>query len=386
MKRAPVSFRRVAAMLLPLAVVMGGCATAEQMQAARNQMQRAQDAFHQAQADPNVQTYAQLPLIDAQKALEAAQQASAVADTQHLGYVAERKAQTATLVGQARRLEEDSQDLSRQAAEIVAQKREREAKIARAEAEARARELERARQENEARAQQMERDRIQLEAQARQIEQTRQLAEARAREAEARAREVEQARLDAEQKAREAAQARLEAEQKARDVEQARLDAEQKAREAEQARAAALAAQAQTAALGQELADLKAQETERGVVMTIGDVLFATGRAEVAPGAQRSIDKLADFLNKYPKRNVLIEGHTDSTGSPESNLKLSEQRAEAIRTLLLARGVSADRIVARGYGEQYPLVTNDTAEGRQQNRRVEIVVLHEGVTAQGARR
>ena len=372
MNRASVSFSRVAAALLPLAVLMGGCVTAEQMQAAQNQLQRAQEAFRKAQADPNVQTYAQLPLIDAQKALEAAQQTSGVADMQHLGYVAERKSQTAILVGQARKLEEDSEDLSRQAAEIVAQKREREAKIARAEAEARTRDLERARQENEARAQQMERDRIQLEIQARQIEQTRQLADARAREAEARAREVEQARQQAEQQTR--------------DAEQARLHAEQQAREAELARAAALAAQAQTASLSRELDELKAQETERGVVMTIGDVLFATGKAEIAPGAQRSIDKLADFLKNYPTRNVLIEGHTDSTGSPESNLKLSEQRADAIKTLLVARGVSADRISTRGYGMQYPLVANDTAEGRQQNRRVEIVVLKEGVTAQGAAR
>ena len=351
--------------LLPLAVLMGGCVSAEQRQAAQNQLMRAQEAFRRAQADPNVQTYAQLPLIDAQKALEAAQQASGVADMQHLGYVAERKAETATIVGQARRMEEDSQDLSRQAAEMLAQKREREAKIARADAEARARELERARQENVARAQQMERDRMQLEAQARQIEQTRQLAEARAREAEARTRE---------------------AEARAREVEQARLEAEQRAREAEQARAAALAAQAQSAALSREMAELKAQETERGVVMTLGDVLFATGRAEVAPGAQRSLEKLADFLRNYPTRNVLIEGHTDSTGSQESNLRLSEQRAEAIKTLLVARGVSADRIATKGYGMQYPLVTNDTAEGRQQNRRVEIIVLNEGVTAQGAGR
>lgn len=365
MNRAPVFFRRAAAALLPLAVLMGGCVSAEQRQAAENQLKRAQEAFRQAQADPNVQTYAQLPLIDAQKALEAAQQASGVADMHHLGYVAERKAQTATIVGQARRMEEDSQDLSRQAAEMVAEKREREAKIARAEAEARARDLERARRENEARAQQMERDRMQMEAQARQIEQSRQLAEARAREAE---------------------QARLQAEQRAREVEQARLEAEQKAREAEQARAAALAAQAQSAALSREMAELKAQETERGVLMTLGDVLFATGRAEVAPGAQRSLEKLADFLRKYPTRDVLIEGHTDSIGTQESNLRLSEQRAEAIKTLLVARGVSADRIVTKGYGMQYPLVTNDTAEGRQQNRRVEIVVLNEGVTAESAGR
>jgi outer membrane protein OmpA-like peptidoglycan-associated protein len=386
MNRARISFRLATGSLLPLAVLIGGCVTAEQQQAARNQLQRAQAAFQQAQTDPNVQTYAQLPLVDAQRALQAAEQTSDVVEMQHLGYLAERKSQTATVVGQLRKMEEESQELRQQTADVLLQKREREAKAARAEAEARARELERARQENEARAQQMERDRMQLDAQARQIAEARQLAEARAREAEARAREVEQTRLQAEQKAREAEQARREVEQKGREVEQARLEAEQKAREAEQARVAAAAAQAQTAALSRELAELRAQETERGVVMTMGDVLFATGKAEVTAGAQRSIDKLADFLRKYPTRNVLIEGHTDSTGGTEANLKLSEQRADAIRDLLVARGVSADRIVTRGYGMQYPLVANDTDAGRQQNRRVEIVILNEGVAAQSVGR
>jgi outer membrane protein OmpA-like peptidoglycan-associated protein len=351
--------------LLPLAVLVGGCVTAEQRQAAEDQLQRAQTAFRQAQADPSVQTYAQLPLIDAQRALQAAEQTSSVPEKQHLGYLAERKSQTASVVGQVRKMEEESQELRQQTADMLLQKREREAKLARAEADARARELERARLENEARALQMERDRLQLDAQARQIAEARQLAEARAREAEARAREVEQTRLQAEQ---------------------ARQEAEQKAREAEQARAAAVAAQAQTALLSRELSDLKAQETERGILMTIGDVLFATGKAEVTTGAQRSMDKLADFLQKYPTRNVLIEGHTDSTGSVESNLRLSEQRADAIRDLLVARGVSADRIATKGYGMQYPVVANDTESGRQQNRRVEIVILNEGVSAKSAGR
>jgi outer membrane protein OmpA-like peptidoglycan-associated protein len=118
----------------------------------------------------------------------------------------------------------------------------------------------------------------------------------------------------------------------------------------------------------------------------MGDVLFATGKSDVAPGAQRSIDKLVDFLQKNPTRNVLIEGHTDNTGSADLNLRLSQERADAVKELLVAKGISPDRISARGHGLKYPLVSNDTAAGRQQNRRVEVVVLNEGVSPQSVTR
>jgi outer membrane protein OmpA-like peptidoglycan-associated protein len=190
-------------------------------------------------------------------------------------------------------------------------------------------------------------------------------AEARARDAEAKAREAEQARAQAEQARTQAEQARAQAE------------AEAKARAAEQAK---------TAALSKELSDLKAQQTDRGIVLTVGDVLFATGKAEVAPGGQRSVDKLAEFLKKNPKRNVLIEGHTDNTGNEDFNLMLSQQRADAVRDLLVARGIATERVTTKGYGPKYPLVVNDTPSGRQQNRRVEVVVLNEGVSAESAAR
>jgi outer membrane protein OmpA-like peptidoglycan-associated protein len=159
-----------------------------------------------------------------------------------------------------------------------------------------------------------------------------------------------------------------------------------KAREAEQARMQMTAAQAQTAALTKELSELKATQTDRGVVLTVGSALFATGKADVAPGIQRDADKLVAFLQNNPKRSVLIEGFTDNTGSDATNIKLSQERADAIKNLLVAKGISPDRVVTQGYGSQYPRVANDTPAGRQQNRRVEIVVLNEGVSAQGATR
>ena len=95
-----------------------------------------------------------------------------------------------------------------------------------------------------------------------------------------------------------------------------------------------------------------------------------------------SIDILADFLRKYPKRNVLIEGFTDSTGTETYNLGLSQQRADAVRDSLRARGIATERITTQGYGKQFPVASNKTPAGRQQNRRVEIIILDEGVSAE----
>jgi outer membrane protein OmpA-like peptidoglycan-associated protein len=370
MNQMPVQITKAVAWLLPLTAMVGGCVSAERQQAAQDQLGRAQTAYRQAEADPNVQSFAQLPLLDAQKALEAAKQAKEVEDIQHLGYVAERKAQTASAIGRGGKLEQETQQLSKETSEILMQRRERELKAARAaaraEAEARAREAEQARQAAEARAREAEQaqaqigqTRTELEAQARQVEQARQAAEARAREAEQARVQVELARMETEAKAREAEQARI---------------------QAATAQAQATAAQAQTAALSKELTDLKGKQTERGVVLTMGDVFFSIGKADITPGAQRSADKLAEFLKKYPSRNVLIEGHTDNTGREDANLTLSQKRADAVKDLLVAKGISPDRIGARGYGVKYPLVSNDTPSGRQQNRRVEVVVLDEGVS------
>lgn len=124
----------------------------------------------------------------------------------------------------------------------------------------------------------------------------------------------------------------------------------------------------------QQLKELNAQKTERGLVITLGDVLFNTNKAQLKSGGMHNVQKLADFLNQYPQHNVLVEGHTDSTGSDSYNLELSDRRANAVRTALIDKGVSSNRVATRGYGEAYPVTGNDTVTGRQLNRRVEIIL------------
>lgn len=134
------------------------------------------------------------------------------------------------------------------------------------------------------------------------------------------------------------------------------------------------AASQRAEAAEQELAALQAKKTDRGFVLTLGDVLFATGKADLMSGTQRTIDNLAAFLNKYPEKNVSIEGHTDSTGSESFNMMLSQSRADSVGSALMARGISSDCIIIKGLGEIYPVASNDNAAGRQQNRRVEIII------------
>jgi outer membrane protein OmpA-like peptidoglycan-associated protein len=176
------------------------------------------------------------------------------------------------------------------------------------------------------------------------------------------------------------------ARQKAAEDEAERLRAQRedirvsaRTREAELARSQAEAATTRAQVLEQELAALKAENTERGLVMTLQEgVLFEYDKADLKPGAMRSLEPLVTFLQEHPDRTLIIEGHTDSTGTDSYNLELSQRRAEAVRNFLSSYGISADRILARGYGESYPVTTNTTEAGRQQNRRVEVVIAHQG--------
>lgn len=145
-------------------------------------------------------------------------------------------------------------------------------------------------------------------------------------------------------------------------------------RDALAARGVAREAQVRAELLERQLADLKARKTERGFVITIGDVLFDSNRAELRPGAARSMDQLVTFLNQYPQRRALVEGFTDSIGSDAANQALSDRRAGAVRSALVDRGVAPERVTAKGYGEAHPISGNDSAGGRQANRRVEILL------------
>jgi outer membrane protein OmpA-like peptidoglycan-associated protein len=334
-----------------LAVALStGCAVSKTELAARAQLDRARAAYREAQADPLVQTYAQLRLADAQRAVQAAEQADHAQDKLHLAYIAEKRAQIASITGLTAKTEQDTLQLGRDTTEALLKKREQELQAARADLAAREREAERGRMAGAARG----------------------------RAPEVAAREGEQARA--------VEQARVLAEQARAQVEQARAQAEQARRQAESEAKARAAEEAKAAALSKELSELRGKQTDRGLVLNLSDVLFAAGKAEVAPGGQRSIDQLAEFLKRYPQRRVLIEGHTDNIGNEDFNIKLSQQRAEAVRNLLVSKGVAADRITARGYGPKYPIVENDTAVGRQQNRRVEVLVLTEGASAERSSR
>jgi outer membrane protein OmpA-like peptidoglycan-associated protein len=130
-------------------------------------------------------------------------------------------------------------------------------------------------------------------------------------------------------------------------------------------------------ALEAQLKDLNAKQTSRGYVITIGDVLFDTNKSDLRVSGSRNMEKLVGFLNQYPQRRAMIEGFTDSSGSDAHNLTLSGQRADAVRSALVDRGIDASRLETHGYGEANPVASNDHAQGRQLNRRVEIILSDE---------
>ncbi len=179
----------------------------------------------------------------------------------------------------------------------------------------------------------------------------------------------------------QAERASAEAQRSQAQAERARAEAEKAGKLAEERLAAVLAAreQASTATtragrLQAQLDELKAKPTDRGMVLTLGDVLFDSGRAELKAGAVQTIDRLAVFMRENPERKLTVEGYTDSVGSDDLNLGLSQRRADAVRDALIARGVDGSRITSRGFGKASPVASNDNAAGRQRNRRIEIVI------------
>ncbi|MBV6323260.1 OmpA family protein [Duganella sp. HSC-15S17] len=158
----------------------------------------------------------------------------------------------------------------------------------------------------------------------------------------------------------------------------AKADADAARAQADAAANSARDEAAKNAALQQQLADLQARQTERGIVITLSDVLFNVDRAELSVEGMRTAQKMADVLLQEPQSVVLIEGFTDSTGSATHNLELSQRRAEAVRNALIGLGVQSDKIATRGYGEAFPVASNSDAGSRQLNRRVEIVLSQNG--------
>lgn len=194
---------------------------------------------------------------------------------------------------------------------------------------------------------------------------TRHAQDQRAQLAEQRA----QTRLDA--RTREADRARDDADRARDDADRARSDADRIASEGEAARAVS---EAEAAKLQRQIADLKAEATDRGLVLTLGDLLFEFDSSDLKTGVTSNLRRLVAFLKEYPTRNVAIEGHTDNVGSEDYNRALSQRRADSVRSYLVQEGIGAQRLSATGLGQSQPLVSNDSDSGRQRNRRVEIII------------
>src|SRR5208282_5466297 len=215
-------------------------------------------------------------------------------------------------------------------------------------------------------------------------------AEAARKQAEAAQAEAVRMKQEAEQAAQEAARQKAEAEKASAAAlaqqQAAQADAAQAARdraaaqaETEKARQAAAQAEAEKGQLrgqllGQLNSILQTRDSARGLIVNMSDVLFDTGSATLKPGAREKLAKISGILLAHPGLSLQIEGHTDSVGTDEFNQELSERRADSVRDFLAEQGVPASAIAARGFGKTQPVAANDTAEGRQRNRRVELVV------------
>jgi len=374
---------KAAAWVISVGAVLTGCTgvvdPAEQI--AKDRLDQARSAYTQAKANPGVEAYALKTLLDAEKTLKEAEQVNKKAyspnplepsrgydssekklfydDISRLAYMAERKAKTSEALAEGVVTRNELVRLGKEKAEVQLLISQMEQKLLQQDLDEKAAALELARQQLASATSDVERARILADIQAKEAALAKAQADAKAKEAE-KARREAQALADA--KAREAANAIGEAQAKAREAERAN---------------------AELAMLLKELSELQGQLTDRGIVLTIGDVLFATGKSDLNTSAQRSMGKLAEFLQKNQNRSLLVEGHTDSVGSDEYNQGLSEQRAAAVKNALLNNGIAGERIVTIGYGKKYPLASNADAAGKQQNRRVEAIILNEGVMPEG---
>lgn len=194
-------------------------------------------------------------------------------------------------------------------------------------------------------------------------------AEAQRKQAEAATREAEAARQMAAREKAAALSAKAEADRARAEAEQARLEAE-KAKGQAESDAKALRARL----LEQFNAILATRDTARGLIVNMSDVLFGFNKADLQPGAKEKLAKVSGIMLAYPQLRMSVEGHTDSIGSDEYNQGLSERRANAVRAYLISNGIAPDGIQAMGFGKSRPVADNGTESGRQQNRRVELVV------------
>lgn len=257
---------------------------------------------------------------------------------------------------------EDEAQAKAAAEKLAAEQRAAEAR-ANADAEARRRaDAEQAQKQAEAARTQAEDARSQAEAAKAEAERLKAEAQQAAQEAAAQRAEAEKAKAEAVAQQQQLAAETAKAQQAAAQSEQLRQQAEKEKQELR----ARLLQQLNTV--------LSTRDSARGLIANMSDVLFKTGSFELAPGARERLAKVSGILLAYPSLHVQVEGHTDSVGTDEYNQTLSERRAGAVRDYFVQQGVAADSIQSRGFGKTVPIASNETAEGRQQNRRVELVM------------
>lgn len=323
------SLKQIALILL-LAMLVACTATPKKDLA----LERVRDDLNNLKANPELVGYAPLALGEAERALRVAGQASGNEIYRfHLVYMADRRIQIAKAMAEREQYEQARDVLESRHSAMLIKASQLETEQARAEAE-RARLLVATTSEDAQRARD-EKDRaLQKEAES-------------ARAAELATEEAQQARRLAESRASEAEFARREAD---------------------------LASQ-QITSLTRQLENLQLRQTESGVVVTLGDVLFASGQTSLVEGARSSLEEVVDLLQTEPEKKIRVEGHTDSSGEADTNIALSQERADAVRQALIDLGVAEDRITSAGMGEDFPIASNEIEAGRSRNRRVDVILL-----------
>ena len=318
-------------LLILMVVLLSACVAAPKKDLA---LERDRDELETLKSNNELAGYAPLALGEAERALRTAEQATGdVLYRTYLVYMADRRIQIARTMAEREQHDQNIAELKSQHSEMLIKASQLEADHARMEAE-RARLLVATTTEEAQRARQEREDALEKEAES-------------ARAAQLSAEEASQARRLAESRASEAEFARREAD---------------------------LASQ-QITSLTRQLENLQLRQTESGVVVTLGDVLFASGQAQLVEGGRSSLEEVVDLLQTEPDKKIRVEGHTDSSGEATANLQLSEQRANAVRDALIAMGVSADRISATGMGQDFPIASNEDETGRARNRRVDVILL-----------
>ena len=399
--------RKPLALAIAGVLLLGACAsTPKQLEGTQNARAR----LTQLQTDAELAPRAQVAIAEAARAVTAAEGSRKDDETRaHLAYMAGHKVDLAWSLAQNRMLEDQRAQLSeaREAARLAARTREadharHEVAAARTDARAAREDADLARDaaraaRHDAQDANTRMDSALLAAgnanlatgNARLAEETATVAAAAAQRDTATAqRKTGDAQREASAAQQATATAELATDAAQRDANAAQRDADASQREAavanretvlaerntDAARLETLKATQATDDLQRQIAILNARETDRGIIVTLGDVLFATGRSALKEANTGHLDKLAAFLVRYGDRTVIVEGHTDDVGTVDANQGLSQQRADAVRNYLVAHGVATSRLTSTGLGEGTPVSDNATATGRQQNRRVEVVI------------